>query len=101
MRQLLAQYFQRKQYCLRHKRYKLMLRWAHKATKSRDLDRLAQQATSKCNKLQLELDMANQRYQRLSVDDCYQEALIPSLRPSSKSSKSGGTLYVENKDLPP
>ena len=79
-----------------------MLRWAHRATSTRNLDHLAQQATFRLGKLQQELDSAIQRYQRLAVDDEFSFAnLTPQDRPSSMSRRSGGTLYVEIKDIPP
>lgn len=41
MRKVLAAHFKRREYCLRHKRYKLMLRWAHRAPRSKESDHLA------------------------------------------------------------
>ena len=40
MRKVLANYYQRKQYCLQHKRYKLLLRWAHHAVRTRNIETL-------------------------------------------------------------
>jgi hypothetical protein len=51
MRKILASYFQRKQYALQHKRYKLQLRWAHHAIKTRNIEQLGSQATFRCSKL--------------------------------------------------
>jgi hypothetical protein len=51
MRKVLAQYFRRKQYTLQHKRYKLMLRWAHHAITCRNIDTLGNQATYRCGKM--------------------------------------------------
>lgn len=50
--------------------------------------------------MQGEIDNAIKRYQRLELDDDYTLGLHPELRPTSKAKKSGGTLYVELKDLP-
>jgi hypothetical protein len=100
MRTVLEQYFFRKQHQLKHKKYKLMLRWAHHATTSRSMDHLSQEATFRSGKLQQELDNTIERHQRLSQDDDYSIAMNPDLRPSSKSKKGDSTLYVEIKDLP-
>mmetsp|Transcript_29208 Transcript_29208/g.44033 ORF Transcript_29208/g.44033 Transcript_29208/m.44033 type:complete len:123 (+) Transcript_29208:388-756(+) len=101
MRKVLASYFKRKQYSLQHKRYKLMLRWAHHAIRTRNIEQIGQQATFRCSKLQWEIDNSIKRSQRLEVDDDYTMALYPELRPTSRAKKNEGTLYVEIKDLPP
>jgi len=41
MRRILETYFKRKEYSLKHKKYKLLMRWAHHSTSSRNLDHLA------------------------------------------------------------
>jgi hypothetical protein len=100
MRKILAAYFQRKQYTLQHKRYKLLLRWAHHAIRTRNIEAIGAQATFRCSKLQWEIDNAVKRSQRLEVDDDYTLGMHPELRPTSKAKKNEGTLYVEIKDLP-
>lgn len=101
MRQLLADYFKRKQYCLQHKRYKLLIRWAHHAIRTRNIDGLSQQATFRCSKLQWDIDNSIKRAQRLQEEDDYLLGMHDNLRPSSKSDQNDGTLYLEIKDLPP
>lgn len=100
LRKILANYFQRKQYSLQHKRYKLMLRWAHHAIKTRNIEQLGTQATFRCSKLQWDIDNSIKRSQRLEVDDDYTLGMHPELRPTSKAKQNEGTLYVEIKDLP-
>jgi hypothetical protein len=100
MRKVLAAYFARKQYTLQHKRYKLLLRWAHHAIRTRNVETIGAQATFRCSKLQWEIDNAVKRAQRLEVDDDYTLGMHPELRPTSKAKKNEGTLYVEIKDLP-
>ena len=100
MRKILATYFERKQYGLQHKKYKLLSRWAHHAIRTRNIEMIGQQATFRCSKLQWEIDNSIKRAQRLSVDDDYTLGLHPELRPTSKAKKNEGTLYVEIKDLP-
>lgn len=51
MRKVLADYFSRKQYVIQHKRYKLLLRWAHYALRSRNIDPIARQAEFMLGKL--------------------------------------------------
>lgn len=77
MRQLLANYFKRKLYTLQHKRYKLLLRWAHHAVRTRHIETIGQHATFRCSKLQWEIDSTNKRIQRLDADDDYNLALSP------------------------
>ena len=82
-----------------------MLRWAHHAIRTRNIETLGQQATFRCGKMQLEIDNAIKRFQRLEADDDYTLGLNPQLRPTSRAKKeasqaSSGTLYVEIKDLP-
>ena len=100
MRKVLATYFQRKQYALQHKKYKLLSRWAHHAVRTRNIEAIGQQATFRCSKLQWEIDNSIKRAQRLAVDDDFTLGLQPELRPTSKAKKNEGTLYVEIKDLP-
>jgi len=100
MRKILATYFERKQYGLQHKKYKLLSRWAHHAIRTRNIEMIGQQATFRCSKLQWEIDNSIKRAQRLAVDDDYTLGLHPELRPTSKAKKNEGTLYVEIKDLP-
>lgn len=100
MRKILGTYFERKQYALQHKKYKMLSRWAHHAIRTRNIEAIGQQATFRCSKLQWEIDNAIKRAQRLGVDDDYTLGLDPKLRPTSKAKKNEGTLYVEIKDLP-
>lgn len=100
LRKMLFCYFQRKQFGLQHKRYKLLLRWAHHAIRTRTIDNLAMQAQFRNSKLQLELDSTFERQSRLALDDDYKLGLQPELRPTTTSKNSGGSLYVEIKDLP-
>jgi hypothetical protein len=51
--------------------------------------------------MQWDLDNSTKRAQRLDQNDDFSLGLLSELRPSSKAKKSGGTLYVENKDLSP
>lgn len=99
-RLLLAEFFQRRQYTLMHKRYKLLIRWAHHAIRTRNIESIGQQATFRCGKLQWDIDSAVKRAQRLAVDDDYERGLQSHLRPTSRSKQNDGTLYVEIKDLP-
>jgi hypothetical protein len=45
MRKHLHEYFFRKEFNLKHKKYKVMLRWAHSATRTAKIDELSHQAT--------------------------------------------------------
>jgi len=60
-RVLLAQFFRRRQYALMHKRYKLLIRWAHHAIRTRNIETIGQQATFRCSKLQWDIDNAIKR----------------------------------------
>jgi hypothetical protein len=51
MRKIFTKNYIRKQYNFKHKRYKLMLRWAHHAIKCRNIDTLGSQATYRCGKM--------------------------------------------------
>jgi hypothetical protein len=79
----------------------MLARWAHHALKSRNIDPIAQQASFRLGKLQWEFDSTVKRAERLSTEDDYLKGLDPSLRPTSRSKQSDGTLYVEIKDIPP
>ena len=83
LRKILANYFERKKYGLQHKKYKLLSRWAHHAIKTRNIEKIAQQATFRFSKLQQEIDNSIKRAQRLSVDDDYKLGLDPDNRPTS------------------
>ena len=61
IRKLLAEFFHRKQYTLMHKRYKLLIRWAHHAIRTRNIDSIGQQATVRCSKMQWDIDSAIKR----------------------------------------
>lgn len=83
---------------LQHKKYKVLLRWAHHALNSEYLDRVGHEATLKYGKIEYELENALQRFERLDADDDFDKAdSWP--RPNTKA-KEGGSLYVENTNIP-
>ena len=82
---------------MQHKKYKLLLRWAHHAIASENIERIGYEATQKYAKWEYDMENAIKRYERLECDDHFNNA-GPSQRPNTKA-KEGGSLYVENTDL--
>ena len=98
-RNMLAQYFKRKHYTLQHKKYKVLIRWAHHALTTEYIERIGQEATFKYGKIEYDMENAMSRHDRLDGDDDYESALLnQNQRPNTKA-KEGGSLYVENTDL--
>lgn len=95
----LANFYKRRQYYFQHKKYKLLLRWAHHAIASENLDRVGIEATQKYAKWEMDMESAIKRFERLDFDDGYESAKT-FRRPNTKA-KEGGSLYVENTDLEP
>lgn len=93
----LAKFFKRKQYEIQHKKYKLLIRWAHHAIATENIERVGFEATQKYAKWEYDMENSFKRYERLDFDDGYDTA-IPANRPNTKA-KEGGSLYVENSDL--
>jgi hypothetical protein len=95
----LAKYFKRRQYHLQHKKYKLLIRWAHHAIATENVERVGMEATQKYAKWEYDMENAIKRFERLDFEDCFDTA-TPQYRPNTKA-KEGGSLYVENSDLEP
>ena len=93
----LANFFKRKQHTIQHKKYKLLLRWAHHAIATENVERVGYEATQKYAKWEYDMENAIKRYERLDFDDGFDNAK-PEMRPNTKA-KEGGSLYVENSDL--
>jgi hypothetical protein len=93
----LAAYFKRRQYHIQHKKYKLLIRWAHHAIATENIERVGHEATMKYARWELDMENAIKRQERLDFDDGFDTA-IPSNRPNTKA-KEGGSLYVEVTDL--
>lgn len=68
-RKHLAQFFKRKHYTLQHKKYKVLIRWAHNALTSEYLERMGHEATFKYGKLEYEMENAINRVDRLEDED--------------------------------
>jgi len=89
----LAKFFRQRQYKLQHKRYKLLLRWAHNCLTSEAVDRSAMKFNPIYSKIQFELENAVKRYTRLDGDDHF---LTPD-RPQQKA----GSSYADDGVRPP
>lgn len=50
---------------MQHKKYKMLIRWAHFALTSNFIDRLGQQGTFTYGRLEFEIENAMKRYERL------------------------------------
>ena len=96
-RRMLADYFKRKHYTLQHKKYKVLLRWAHLALTTEYMERIGHEATFRYGKIEQEMESAMQRFDRLDGEDDFDQATNWP-RPKTKS-KEGGSLYVENADI--
>ena len=81
-------------------KYKLLCRWAHHALTSETLETIGSDATFIYGKLEFSLEQTISRAERLSQDDLWDKA-TPETRPSTKTDKDAGALYVENFDMPP
>ena len=79
---------------MQHKKYKILLRWAHNALTSEYMERIGYEATFKYGKIEYEMENAMNRYDRLEGEDDYDQAKEWP-RPKTKA-KEGGSLYVEN-----
>ena len=96
-RKHLASFYKRRHYTLQHKKYKVLIRWAHNALTSEYLERMGHEATFKYGKLEYEMENAMNRADRLDAEDDFDSApTFP--RPNTKA-KEGGSLYVENTGL--
>jgi hypothetical protein len=76
-KQELVNFFKRKQYNLQHKKYKMLLRWAHFALTSELVDKVSLKFSPTYSKLQFELENAVKRQQRLDGDDHFLNAQRP------------------------
>ncbi len=74
-----------------------MIRWAHHAISTENVERIGYDATQKYAKWEYDMENAIKRFERLDFDDGFENA-GPSVRPNTKA-KEGGSLYVENQDL--
>ncbi|CDW83349.1 UNKNOWN [Stylonychia lemnae] len=90
-RKALASFYKRKHYSLQHKKYKVLLRWAHHALTTEYMERIGHEATFKYGKMEYEMENAMNRCDRLEGDDDYDAALNVQ-RPNTKA-KEGGSLY--------
>ena len=61
LRQELVKFFRRRQHKLQHKRYKLMLRWAHFCLTSDRVDQVSLSFNAKHSKIQFELENCAKR----------------------------------------
>lgn len=95
-RKTLAAYYKRKHYGLQHKKYKLLLRWAHTALSTEFIERLAQEATLRYGKMEYDMENAIQRCDRLEGDDDFDGILNGNIQRPNTKAKEGGSLYVEN-----
>ena len=68
-KQELANYFRRRQYQLQHKRYKLLLRWAHFCLTSDLVDKVSLKFSPAFSKIQFELENCVKRFNRLDGED--------------------------------
>ena len=93
----MANFYKRRQYNIQHKKYKLLIRWAHHAIASENIERVGYDATQKYAKWEYDMENSIKRYERLDFDDGYDTAKTFK-RPNTKA-KEGGSLYVENSDL--
>ena len=89
----LCNFFKRRQYKLQHKRYKLLLRWAHNCLTSDAVDKTALKFNPIYGKIQFELENAVKRYTRLDGDDHF---LTPD-RPQQEA----GSSYADDGVRPP
>jgi hypothetical protein len=89
---------------LRHKKYKLLGRWGNQLQSSQQVEVAGNHFDRMVGRLQQELDSANDRSERLSVEDSYDAAVDSSQkRPQPTSTdvaagKEGTLLYVEAPD---
>ena len=78
LRQELVKHFKRRQHKLQHKRYKLMLRWAHLCLTSDRVDQVSLSFNSRYTKIQFEMENCVKRVQRLDGQDHFKETKRPS-----------------------
>ena len=76
-----------------------MIRWAHHAIASENVERVGVEATHKYAKWEYDMENSIKRYERLDFEDGFDQAKTFK-RPNTKA-KEGGSLYVENSDLEP
>ena len=74
MREELCRFYLRRTAQLQHKKYKLLTRWSNAAVNSIDLDSTHKTIDHHIGILQQELDMCNNRLERLMPDDKYKNA---------------------------
>lgn len=70
----LASFYRRKQYGIQHKKYKLLLRWAHHAIATENIERIGHEATQKYAKWEYDMENAIKRFERLDFDDGFDTA---------------------------
>jgi hypothetical protein len=78
---------------MQHKKYKLMLRWAHNCTDSNSVDNASVKLQPIYSKTQFDLENAVKRRERLDGDDHF---LTPD-RPKQKA----GSSYADDGNRPP
>lgn len=71
---MLAFYFERRLYTLQHLKYKLLCRWANHAISSDRLEAIGSDATFFYGKLELNIENAMARCDRLKNRDCFDQA---------------------------
>ena len=79
----LCQFYKRRQYKLQHKRYKLLLRWAHFCLSSEKVDKVALKFNPIYAKVQFELENAVKRHERLEGEDHFKTPDRPQQKPGS------------------
>jgi len=97
IRKNLASYYKRRHYNLQHKKYKLLIRWAHHALTTEYMERIGHEATFRYGKMEYEMENSMSRSERLEGEEDFDEAKVFP-RPNTKA-KEGGSLYVENTNL--
>jgi hypothetical protein len=73
-KQLLLEFFRRRQYALQHMKYKLLCRWAHYSMTSETMESIGNEFCFMYGKLEYNLEQAISRIARLEQEDFYENA---------------------------
>jgi hypothetical protein len=68
----LSNFYKRRYYQFQHKKYKLLLRWAHHSIAQENLERVGIEATQKYAKWEYDMENSINRFERLDFDDGYE-----------------------------
>lgn len=102
MRETLGRFYLRRAAQLQHKKYKLLIRWANSSLRANDLDSMSKSIDHHVGIMQQEMDMCNNRLERLIPDDKFQgaaEAERPSPTTKVKHQPSDANEIEEDEGL--